>query len=118
MSREEFEKEMRAFGEGIQGIREIKDFEMLKAVSGDLKDFLRLNANKFKWSSELCEEKKGFMNKSYIAVKERAQYKCELCGKTGTDIHHLAGRSPLKIYHIPEFLIYLCRDCHRKFHGG
>lgn len=118
MQREEFEEEIKAYAEEIEGIRKRKDFEMLKALAGDLRDFLRMNANKFKWGSELCEKEKGFMGKSYKVVRERAQYKCELCGGQGVDIHHLAGRSPLKVYHLPEFLIYLCRNCHRRFHGG
>ena len=118
MDVEEFEEEIRAFREEIEGVRGKKDFELLKAIAGDLKDFLHFNAHKFKWESELCEKKKGFMEESYKVVKERANGKCELCGKAGTDIHHLAGRSPLKIYHLPEFLVYLCRNCHRRFHGG
>ena len=117
MNIEQFEKEIQAFIEEIKDAREKRDFELLKAISGDLKDFLHFNAHKFKWSSELCEEK-NIMNESYKAVKERAGGRCELCGKRGTDIHHLAGRSPLKVYHLSEFLIYLCRDCHRRFHGG
>ena len=118
MQREEFEEEVKVYAEEIEGVRKRKDFKMLKAVSGDLKDFLRLNANKFKWESELCEKEKGFMGKSYKMVKKRANGKCELCGKEGAEVHHLAGRSPLKIYHLLEFLIFLCRDCHRRFHGG
>ena len=118
MQREEFEEEIKAYAEEIEGIRERKDFELLKAVGGDLKDFLHFNAHKFKWESELCEKKKGFMEESYKVVKERAKGKCELCWRPGTETHHLAGRSPLKVYHLPEFLIYLCRNCHRKFHGG
>ena len=118
MDVEEFEEEVKGYAEEIEGIRKRKDFEMLKALAGDLRDFLRMNANKFKWGSELCEKEKGFMGKSYKVVRERAQYKCELCGRQGVDIHHLAGRSPLKIYHLPEFLIFLCRNCHRRFHGG
>ena len=118
MNKEEFEEEIQVFREEIEEIREKKDFKMLKAVAGDLKDFLRLNANKFKWESELCEKEKGFMGKSHKVVRERAQYRCELCGGQGVDIHHLAGRSPLKVYHLPEFLVYLCRNCHRRFHGG
>ena len=118
MDREEFEEEIQAFREEIEGLRGKKDFELLKAVAGDLKDFLHFNAHKFKWESELCEKKKGFMEESYKVVKKRANGKCELCGGQGVDIHHLAGRSPLKVYHLPEFLIYLCRNCHRKFHGG
>ncbi len=118
MNVEQFEEEIQAFIEEIKDAREKRDIELLEAVSGDLKDFLRFNAHKFKWASELCEEKKGFMEESYKVVKERANGKCELCGKAGTDIHHLAGRSPLKIYHLPEFLVYLCRNCHRRFHGG
>jgi len=118
MNKEEFEEEIQVFREEIEEIREKKDFKMLKAVAGDLKDFLRVNAHKFKWESELCEKKKGFMEESYKVVKKRANGKCELCGKAGTDIHHLAGRSPLKVYHLPEFLIFLCRNCHKRFHGG
>ena len=91
---------------------------MLKALAGDLRDFLRMNANKFKWESELCEKEEGFMSESYKIVKGRAGGRCELCGRPGTDIHHLAGRSPLKVYHLPEFLIFLCRNCHGRFHGG
>ena len=117
MNIEQFEKEIQAFIEEIKDAREKRDIELLEAVSGDLKDFLHFNAHKFKWESELCE-KKNIMNESYKAVKERAGGRCELCGKRGTDIHHLAGRSPLKVYHLSEFLIYLCRDCHRRFHGG
>ncbi len=117
MQREEFEEEIKAYAEEIEGVREKKDFELLKAIGGDLKDFLHFNAHKFKWESELCE-KKNIMNESYKAVKERAGGRCELCGKRGTDIHHLAGRSPLKVYHLPEFLIFLCRNCHGRFHGG
>lgn len=118
MQKEEFEEEVKVYAEEIEGIRKRKDFEMLKALAGDLKDFLRLNANKFKWSSELCEKKKGFMSESYKIVKGRANGRCELCGKEGTEVHHLAGRSPLKVYHLPEFLIFLCRNCHKRFHGG
>ena len=118
MDVEEFEEEIQAFMEEMEGVRGKKDFELLKAIAGDLKDFLHFNAHKFKWESELCKNKNGFMDKSYIIVKERAQYRCELCGKRGNEVHHLVGRSPLKVYHLPEFLIYLCRDCHRKFHGG
>ncbi len=117
MDAKQFEEEIRVFIEEIEDARKKRDFELLKAVSGDLRDFLHFNAHKFKWTSELCEEK-NVMNESYKAVKERAGGKCELCGKTGTDIHHLARRSPLKVYHLPEFLICLCRDCHGKFHGS
>ena len=118
MDTEQFEEEIQAFMEEIEDARKKKDFELLKAVSGDLRDFLHFNAHKFKWGSELCEKEKGFMGKSYKVVRERAQYKCELCGMAGIDVHHLAGRSPLKIYHLPEFLIFLCRNCHKRFHGG
>ena len=24
----------------------------------------------------------------------------------------------MNVCHLPEFLIYVCRDCHKKFHGG
>ena len=118
MQKEEFEEEIKAYAEEIEGIRERKDFEMLKAIAGDLKDYLRVNANKFKWSSELCEKKNGFMEKSYKIVKERSRNKCEICGKIGVEVHHLAGRSKMNVYHLPEFLIFLCRNCHRRFHGG
>jgi len=118
MDVEEFEEEVKGYAEEIEGVREKKDFELLKAVGGDLKDFLHFNAHKFKWESNLCSKKKGFMSESYKMVKKRANGKCELCGKEGVEVHHLAGRSPLKIYHLPEFLIFLCRNCHRRFHGG
>ena len=118
MNIEQFEKEIQAFIEEIKDAREKRDIELLEAVSGDLKDFLHFNAHKFKWESELCEKKKGFMEESYIVVKKRANGKCELCGGQGVDIHHLAGRSPLKVYHLPKFLVFLCRNCHRRFHGG
>lgn len=118
MNKEEFEEEIQVFREEIEEIREKKDFEMLKAVAGDLKDFLRVNAHKFKWESELCKKKNGFMDKSYKIVKERSRNKCEICGKIGVEVHHLAGRSKMNVYHLPEFLIYVCRDCHKKFHGG
>ncbi len=118
MELEEFEEEIQFFKEEIEEARKKRDFELLKSLAGDLRDFLHSNARKFKWVSELCEKKKGFMEESYKVVKKRANGKCELCGKAGTDIHHLAGRSPLKIYHLPEFLVYLCRNCHRRFHGG
>ncbi len=118
MDLEEFVEEIQFFKEEIEEARKKRDFELLRSLSGDLKDFLRINARKFKWASELCDEKKSFMSESYKAVRDRAGGRCELCGKAGFDTHHLAGRSPLKVYHIPEFLIYLCRGCHRRFHGG
>ncbi len=117
MDAKQFGEEIRACMEEIEDVREKRDFELLKAISGDLRDFLHFNAHKFKWSSELCEEK-NIMNESYKVVKERAGGRCELCGKQGIDTHHLAGRSPLKVYHLPEFLVFLCRGCHRRFHGG
>jgi hypothetical protein len=114
----EFDETIEYYKQEITNLRKKKDFGMLKAVAGDLKDYLRVNANKYKWSSELCEKKNGFMEKSYKIVKERSRNKCEICGKIGVEVHHLAGRSKMNVYHLPEFLIYVCRDCHKKFHGG
>lgn len=118
MDLEEFEEEIQCFIEEIEEVRKKKDIELLKSITGDLKDFLHFNAHKFKWLSKLCDDKKSFMEESYKMVKDRAGGRCEFCGNKGTDVHHLAGRSPLKVYHLPEFLIYLCRDCHGRFHGG
>jgi len=114
----EFDEVIEYYKEEITNLRGKKDFEMLKAVAGDLKDYLRVNANKFKWNNELCEKSNGFMKESYKIVKKRAKGNCEVCGKIGIEVHHLVGRSKMKVYHLPEFLIYVCRDCHRKFHGG
>jgi len=114
----EFDETIEYYKQEITNLRKKRDFEMLKAVAGDLKDYLRVNANKYKWSSELCEKKNGFMEESYKIVKERSGNKCEICGKIGMEVHHLAGRSKMKVYHLPEFLVYVCRSCHKKFHEG
>lgn len=59
MDIEQFEEEIRAFMEEIENARKKRDFELLKAISGDLRDFLHFNAHKFKWSSELCQLPNG-----------------------------------------------------------
>ncbi len=78
----EFDETIEYYKQEITNLRKKRDFEMLKAVAGDLRDYLRV------------------------------------CGKIGVEVHHLAGRSKMNVYHLPEFLIYVCRDCHKKFHGG
>ncbi len=114
----DFDKTVKFYQGEINHLRERKDFDMLKSVAGDLKDFLRVNANKYKWSSKFCVPKGGYMEKSYKIVKDRSSGRCELCGRVGCEVHHLAGRSSLKVYNLPDFLLYVCRDCHLKFHTG
>ena len=114
-----FDYNIRAFREEISQSRKKGDFELLKTISDDLKDYLHFNTYKFKGESDFCEKlPKGYLKASREAVKERAGGKCELCGKKGTQTHHLAGRGSLIVYHMPFFLIYLCNECHWKFHGG
>lgn len=119
MTPKEYNLTVQAFIEEIQHARKKRDFELLDALSGDLKNYLWNHAAEFKGFSEYCERiPKGFLSQNRTLAKERAKGKCELCGKRGTQTHHLCGRSPLKVYHLSELLIYLCCECHRKFHGG
>jgi len=46
-------------------------------------------------------------------VRELAQYRCLVCGRTGTDVHHWAfKRNILMFKHDPRNAVFLCRKHH------
>ncbi len=50
--------------------------------------------------------------------KELANYKCEICGFPGEDLHHVfPGRKNRKISERIETVRWLCHSCHMKLHG-
>ena len=52
------------------------------------------------------------------AVKKRADGKCELCGKQGTDAHHMVSRrASTYLKFRPENGMFLCKGCHIEFHN-
>jgi 5-methylcytosine-specific restriction endonuclease McrA len=51
-----------------------------------------------------------------VLVKARDKGKCRLCGKSGTDCHHIEFRSRGG-KDVPENLILVCRTCHSDIHG-
>lgn len=53
-----------------------------------------------------------------IYVKIRSNYKCQICGKTGTDAHHcFYTKANNKMTDLmPQNGICLCRNCHIKAH--
>ena len=51
-------------------------------------------------------------------IRERAGYRCEMCGcapSATLDVHH---RDHSKDNHHPDNLMALCRSCHKKVHPG
>lgn len=51
-------------------------------------------------------------------IRERAGYRCEMCGMRPDrtlDVHH---KDHTKDNHHPDNLIALCRSCHKKVHPG
>jgi 5-methylcytosine-specific restriction endonuclease McrA len=51
-----------------------------------------------------------------VLVKARDKGKCRLCGKRGTDLHHIEFRSRGG-KDVPENLILVCRFDHESLHG-
>lgn len=114
----EFDSTVKAFIDEIEWVRERKDLELLESLGDDLENYLHFNAYLYKGTSEYCEYlPAGSLSKNGGQVRGRSEGRCELCGKEGTQIHHLAKRGSLVVYHLPELLINLCCRCHRKFHG-
>lgn len=119
MTPQEFNLTVKAFIEEIQNARGKRDFELLDSLSYDLKTYLWKHSAEMKGYSEYSERvSRGYLSENRKTVKERSKGKCEVCGGRGTQVHHLIGRGSLKVYHVPELLIYVCCWCHRKFHGG
>jgi len=51
--------------------------------------------------------------------KELANYKCEICGFPGEDLHHVfPGRKNRKISERIETVRWLCHSCHMKLHAN
>jgi len=49
-------------------------------------------------------------------VMKRANWRCEICGKRATEVHHL--KYPRwGAFDVPENLIAICHECHCKIHG-
>ena len=58
------------------------------------------------------------MDKWKHAILERANYRCEHCGREGTDAHHIKGRNafPGVKYDLRNG-VCLCRMCHSLIHN-
>lgn len=61
------------------------------------------------------KRKKDVTSTNRNKIKELGHYQCVLCGKKGTQIHHIIYRSEdrSKIDDLDN-LILLCVECHRK----
>lgn len=68
--------------------------------------------------SERAVEREAAFRRTSVAVKQRANYRCEGCGhRLGPgegDTHHIAGRTHLRrdLADRAELLALLCRPCH------
>ncbi len=52
-------------------------------------------------------------------IRARDGYRCRLCGSTvGIEVHHIRALADGGHPTDPSNLILLCRDCHRRQHGG
>lgn len=66
---------------------------------------------------------KNFSVESINFIRERDEYRCRCCGKTGgvqfeTIPHHIFWKSQIDktIANLPENGAYICRNCHRIIH--
>lgn len=72
-----------------------------------------LDSDFYKYKSSIQKETRELS----LLCKERADYKCELCGDYALDAHHIVpleegGPNTL------DNLICVCRSCHRQIHKG
>ena len=52
-------------------------------------------------------------------IKELFNYACALCGRKGTEVHHIVYRSEDRSkIHDKENMILLCTECHNKVHSN
>lgn len=72
---------------------------------------------KFAKVPKKLKRRKDISQKNRDSIKELFHYQCALCGRKGTQIHHILYRSEdkSKIDDI-ENLILLCTECHAEVH--
>lgn len=72
-----------------------------------------LNSKLYKYKNSIQTE----IQELSLECKERANYRCELCGSHAIDAHHiipLEERGPNTL----DNLVCVCRSCHRQIHKG
>lgn len=51
-----------------------------------------------------------------LAIKLRANGRCEFCLEPGSDSHHMVSRSAVYLRHSLPNGVFLCKKCHFRFH--